>query len=158
MSESKKILYKRETATDALCELANRLTMWEYEKNVECFPIEINKVYIFGSYARGAERVHDLDVFVSIELLTDEFEDFGDNRTMAEFDLVKANNLVSESFGKYLKGGSRVLSLHIDKYAFEGERDIALSGVHYCIYKDGQVQYDVIDELLEMEVVNEDNK
>ena len=66
MSETKKTLYKRETAISALMDLANKLTDYTSKLVRAPFYDEIKDVIIFGSFAKGAEKVHDLDVYLEI--------------------------------------------------------------------------------------------
>lgn len=150
MSESKKVLYNRKTASNALMELSNRLT--EMDFNDYDIPVDIKDVIIFGSYVKGVKKVHDLDVFVAVTEHREKYEDFWNDRKGTFYDPMKGIEFALTECGKYLKGKNRVISLHMDAYAFEEELKIATSDTHYYLMKDGKVDYDVVDHLLMMDV------
>lgn len=135
MSESKKILYKRETASKALMDLSNRLTNFFDRSNP--FPLDLNDVIIFGSYAKGASRVHDLDVFVSVTEHRDRYEEYWHNYVGDNFNVITSPSEILVSFGKFIKGKTRVISLHMDAFSTPEERDIATSDIHYYLVKNG---------------------
>ena len=149
MSESKKVLYKRATASDSLLELMNRITFMDTDYDV---PIEIKDVIIYGSYAKGAKKVHDLDVFINGIEHREEYPNFlllhGKNPQYT----VANCSFVFDCMARYFKGNSKLISIHCNMsgQADDGELEIALSEDHYYLLKDGKLNYDAIDELLSM--------
>lgn len=147
MAETKGRLYKRDTATRTLEEFVERIeSYWPSAKHIEKYPIDIKEIIVFGSYAKGADKVHDLDIFISIDFDRDKMDEYADGRSF-EGNVIEATVHMRENFGKFLKRDSRLISLHVDEFSYPGEREIAVSDTHYCIYKDGEFLYDAIEAL-----------
>lgn len=146
MSETKKTLYKRDTAISAIMDLANNLTY--YTSGIESVPFfdEIKDVIIFGSFAKGAEKVHDLDVYLEIVEHREMDEVFWEAYGKGEFDPIKARYEQLNSICRYLRGKRKIYSFHSDVIG-DGDREIATSDVHYFIMKDGEVDYDEVEKL-----------
>ena len=146
MSETKKTLYKRETAISALMDLANKLT--DYTSKLVRVPFydEIKDVIIFGSFAKGADRVHDLDVYLEIVEHREMDEKFWELWCDGPYDPIKARYEQLNTLCRCLRGKRRIYSFHSDVIS-AGDREIAMSDVHYFIMKDGEVDYDELEKL-----------
>ena len=143
MSETKNRIYNRSTAIEALMDLSNKLTEMD---EVTLFYDKIKEVIIFGSFAKGAEKVHDLDVYLEIEEHREMDQVYWEMVTDEEYDPIKARYLQINDICRYLMGRRRIYSFH-SNLTSNDERDIALSDVHYIIMKDGQMDYDEVEKL-----------
>jgi len=146
MSESKKTLYRRDTAISALMDLANRLTDYTSKFKKAPFYDEIKDVIIFGSFAKGAEKVHDLDVYLEIVEHREMDETFWEEWCDGPFDPIKARYEQLNTICRFLRGKRKIYSFHSDVLG-DGDREIAMSDVHYFIMKDGEVDYDELEKL-----------
>ena len=146
MSETKKTLYKRETAISALMDLANKLTDYTSKLVRAPFYDEIKDVIIFGSFAKGAEKVHDLDVYLEIVEHREMDETFWEEWCDGPFDPIKARYEQLNTICRFLRGKRKIYSFHSDVLG-DGDREIAMSDVHYFIMKDGEVDYDELEKL-----------
>ena len=146
MSESKKTLYRRDTAISALMDLANRLTDYTSKFKKAPFYDEIKDVIIFGSFAKGAEKVHDLDVYLEIVEHREMDETFWEEWCDGPFDPIKARYEQLNTICRFLRGKRKIYSFHSDVLG-DGDREIAMSDVHYFIMKDGEMDYDELEKL-----------
>ena len=146
MSESKKTLYRRDTAISALMDLANKLTAYTSKVARVPFYDEIKDVIIFGSFAKGAEKVHDLDVYLEIVEHREMDETFWEEWCDGPFDPIKARYEQLNTICRFLRGKRKIYSFHSDVLG-DGDREIAMSDVHYFIMKDGEVDYDELEKL-----------
>lgn len=146
MSETKKTLYKRDTAISAMMDLSNQLTL--YTSRIGSLPFfdEIKDVIIFGSFAKGAEKVHDLDVYLEIIEHREKDECFWSDWCDGPFDPIQARYEQINTICRYLRGKRRIYSFHSNVMG-DGDREIATSDVHYYIMKDGEVDYDELEKL-----------
>lgn len=149
MSETKKTLYKRETAVEALMDLANKLTYYSSGNvNVQFFD-EIKDVIIFGSFAKGAEKVHDLDVYVEIIEHREKDQLYCEVYGDGEYDPIKTRYDQLNSLCRYLRGNRKIYSFHSDAIS-GGDREIAMSDIHFVIMENGEVNYDELEKLLDI--------
>lgn len=142
MSETKKRIYNRSTAIEAMMDLSNKLT----EIDMAPFFDKIKEVIIFGSFAKGADKVHDLDVYLEIEEHREMDRAYWEMFMDEEYDPIKARYLQINDICRYLSGRRRIYSFHSNLLT-DGDRAIALSDVHYIIMKDGQMDYDEVEKL-----------
>lgn len=152
MGESKKRLYKRTTASKALMNFSNRISEFTSGYTLP-YPFELKDIIIFGSYARGEQRVHDLDIYIEANYTFQDITDYWDRVKIGDTDPI---GMVTESindFARFLKDKSPIFSFHSNLYADDEkeERKIALSGEHYYLMKDGEINYDVLDILWAMD-------
>ena len=116
MAEGKKREYKRETATKALTELCVR----SYDLNTlftnRDYPYMIERMYVFGSYLKGKDKVHDLDIAIKLRRLSLDLDDTY-IREYHPYGSYKQSYLswLLSGYGdtlKFLKGGKGIISFH----------------------------------------------
>ena len=157
MAESKKVKYKRTTATKNMLAMIERVKAINADNEVlEHVP----RVEIFGSYLKGQDTVHDLDVFVAREFtplynerLEKEFEGNASNFNL-EFAwyrgwwnkpfIYKLVSIMEDTYKK-VKGTSHVLSIHpYEEKEMLGDIDTV------PIIVDGKVDEAAVEKLVNM--------
>ena len=157
MAESKKVNYKRETATKHLLAMIERIKAINVdEKALQ----SIDRIEIFGSYTKGQETVHDLDVFIEVaetpyynERLENEFDGnatkfnlgFASERGWGDRLFVYKLGSIIEDTYKKVKGKSCIISLH--PYYEKAE----LKGVTALpVVVDGKIDEQAVAQLVNM--------
>ena len=155
MSETKKVNYKRETATRTLKELIERVKNINKHKREY---LHVKDIYVFGSYLKKTPTVHDLDVFVTWECT-----DFCNNIVKQNFDgkLINLSYSLSYSheqhisfparlfyiydyYNRRIKNKSHIVSLHLIE-----EKDKLGLSPNECvqIVKDGVLDTNILKEI-----------
>ena len=66
MAESKSRTYRRETGDQAVASLAKKAYALLNSKADRNYPYTVKNLYVFGSYVKGNEKIHDIDVAVEL--------------------------------------------------------------------------------------------
>lgn len=148
MANNKKITYKRITATNALRDVIMRLEDFIQGKADKEYPLDITEVIVFGSYAKGAEQVHDLDIYISLTEHREKYAAFCNENGLIYHDMLEVIENVINAFVRYMKARKHIISIHSNIYYGPQERDVAISDTHYIILQDGKLNYDVIEEFM----------
>lgn len=141
MSESKKVLYKREVCEGAIKGLCERALDINNDKADYKYYNHIKDIILFGSLVNtDKDKVHDVDIAVFFENDREKMQKFHKEHLGILSDFI--SDMFSETIlqERYLKGGKKVFSIHSNVHEREELRSIATSDRHIYLMKDYQLE------------------